>query len=119
MDPDRGGAGWVRSSDCLLGNARVGQRGKPSIAGPDAAVGELDHILLMYGAGMSDSQLHAYSNLPLLLAGGSIKGGRHVKYSLDTPLANLHLTILDRLGVPVDTIGDSTHPLERDALFGI
>ena len=86
---------------------------------PDGDGSLLDHLLLMYGAGMSDSQLHAYSNLPLLLAGGGVKGGRHVKYPADTPLANLHLTVLDRLGVPVESIGDSTQPLDGETLFGV
>jgi Protein of unknown function (DUF1552) len=82
-------------------------------ATPDGDASLLDHMILMYGAGMSDSQLHAHSNLPVMLVGGSgqLKGGRHIKYPTDTPLANLHLTLLDRLGVPIDSIGDSTTPL--------
>ncbi len=66
----------------------------------------------MYGAGIADSNLHAPNGLPLLLVGGgsgTLKGGRHLKYPLDTPQANLHLTLLDTLGVStVERIGDST-----------
>ena len=86
---------------------------------PDGGGSLLDHTLLMYGAGMSDSQLHAYSSLPLLLVGGDVKGGRHLKLAADTPLANLHLTLLDKLGVRIDTIGDSTGPIDIDMLSGV
>jgi hypothetical protein len=88
-------------------------------ATPDGDGSLLDHLILMYGAGMSDSQLHAYSSLPLLLVGGNVKGGRHLKFATDTPLANLHLTLLDRLGVRIDTIGDSTGALDLDMLSGV
>jgi hypothetical protein len=81
---------------------------------PDGDGSLLDHLILMYGAGMSDSQLHAYSSLPLLLVGGNVTGGRHLKFATDTPLANLHLTLLEKLGVPIDAIGDSTGPLDID-----
>ena len=64
---------------------------------------------------MADSNAHASDNLPILLAGGAAgTGGRHVRYSRDTPLANLHLTLLDRLGVPVDSLGHATGPLPLD-----
>ena len=71
------------------------------------------HVLL-YGAGMTDSNAHSPDNLPILLVGGAagqIKGGRHLRYSEGTPLANLHLTLLDKLGVPVEKIGNSVAPL--------
>jgi len=61
-------------------------------------------------------------NLPILVAGGgagTVKGGRHLKYEEPTPLANLHLTLLDRLGVHLDRIGDSTGRLDDKALAGI
>jgi hypothetical protein len=77
----------------------------------------LDHIIIMYGAGMADSNQHAPSGLPVLLVGGGagqLKGGRHLKYELDTPVANLHLTVLDMLGARgVESIGDSNGRLER------
>jgi hypothetical protein len=75
----------------------------------------LDHSMLLYGAGISDSNIHMHDNLPLVLvggAGGSIKGGRHVRYPKDTPVTNLFLNMLDKLGVPADSIGDSTGRLE-------
>ena len=66
---------------------------------------------------MADSNLHATTDLPLVLAGGAtgaLKGGRHIKYASATPLANLHLTMLDMFGVPtVDRLGDSTGRLEH------
>ena len=75
----------------------------------------LDHSMLLYGAGISDSNIHMHDNLPLVLvggAGGRIKGARHVRYPKDTPVTNLFLNMLDKLGVPVDRIGDSTGRLE-------
>ena len=73
----------------------------------------LDHVMIIYGAGMSDGNQHAPENLPILLAGGGreLKGGRHLRYPTHTPLANLHVTILDKLGVHVDRLGDSTGEL--------
>jgi hypothetical protein len=79
---------------------------------PDGDGTLLDHMLILYGAGMSNSNAHAPENLPLALLGGAsgaLKGGRHLKYSKDTPVSNLHLALLDKLGVPaVDHLGDST-----------
>ncbi len=72
--------------------------------------------MLMYGAGMSDSNIHSPYNLPVLLAGGGagqLAGGRHLVYPDRTPLANLHVSLLDKLGVDVDRIGDSTGALPR------
>ena len=64
---------------------------------------------------MADSNLHAPSGLPVLLAGGgagSLPSGRHIKYPIDTPLANLHLALLDKLGIGgVSNLGDSTGPI--------
>ena len=86
-------------------------------ATPDGDGSLLDHMLLIYGAGMADSNLHATTDLPLVIAGGaggSLKGGRHIKYTSATPLANLHLTLLDLYGVPtVERLGDSTGRLEH------
>jgi hypothetical protein len=77
----------------------------------------LDHTLLVYGAGMGDSNLHAPGNLPVLLAGGAagrLRTGRHVRHEAGTPLANLHLSLLDMFGVPtVERMGDSTGRLEH------
>ena len=82
-------------------------------ATPDGDGSLLDHFILMYGAGMSDSNSHSPYNLPILLLGGGagqLHGGRHVAYADRdrTPLANLHISLLDKLGTPVERIGDST-----------
>ena len=79
----------------------------------------LDHSLIMYGGGMGDGNLHRHSDLPCLLAGslgGRIKTGRHLAYPRDTPMANLLLTVLDKAGVRIDKMGDSTGPLQPDYL---
>jgi hypothetical protein len=71
----------------------------------------LDHSLFLYGAGMGDPDKHTPLELPCLLAGGAhgqLKGGRHVKYPDNTPLMNLLLTMLAKVDVQVDTLGDST-----------
>ena len=74
----------------------------------------LDHVTLLYGSGMSDGNAHATADLPLVLMGGGVgKGGRHLRYPGDTPLPNLHLTLLDTLGVPIEHLGDSTGRLEH------
>ena len=85
-------------------------------ATPDGDGTLLDHVTIVYGAGMSDSNAHDPLNLPVLLAGGGtglIAGGRHVKYPSGTPLANLNLTIMDMFGVRVDNVGDSTGKIEQ------
>ena len=87
---------------------------------PDGDASLLDRVTIIYGAGMADSNLHAPQNLPLLLAGGGTgtsKGGRHLRYAAGTPLANLHLTLLDSFGVStVERLGDSTGRLEHLSL---
>ena len=83
---------------------------------PDGDGSLLDHAMILYGAGMSDSNAHSPYNLPVLLAGGGagqLRGGRHLVYPSGTPLANLHVSLLDKLGVDVDRIGDSTGALPR------
>ena len=76
----------------------------------------LDHSMILYGAGLSDANLHLYSDLSLLLVAGGvagIKGGQHVRYPNRTPMANLLLTMLDKADVPyVEKVGDSTGRLE-------
>jgi hypothetical protein len=71
----------------------------------------LDHTIYMYGSGMGNSSLHDHENLPMLVAGGAgtgLQGGRHIRYEKGTALANLHLTLLNRVGVPMDSFMDST-----------
>ena len=75
----------------------------------------LDQSLILYGGGMGDGNLHRHSNLPCLMAGklgGQFETGRHLAYPLDTPMSNLLLTILNKAGVQIEKIGDSTSPLE-------
>jgi hypothetical protein len=76
----------------------------------------LDHSMILYGAALSDANLHLYTDLPLLLVAGGvggIKGGQHVRYPKRTPLTNLLLTMLDKANVPHGgRLGDSTKPLE-------
>src|SRR5919197_1157040 len=70
-----------------------------------------DHTLFLYGTGISDSNTHFHDDLPIALVGGKatgIRGGRFIRYAKGTPLSNLHLTILDMLGVPCEKLGDST-----------
>jgi hypothetical protein len=89
---------------------------------PDGDGSLLDHAVLIYGTGMGDCNAHDPKNIPLLLAGGGsgqLKGGRHLRYPKETPLANLHLTLLDKLGVHMDRIGDSTGRLDDRALAGL
>jgi hypothetical protein len=83
-------------------------------ATPDGDGSLLDHMTLIYGAGIADCNTHATSNIPVVLAGGGAgtrTGGRHIHYP-DLPLANLHLTLLDKFGVQWDRMGDSTGRLD-------
>lgn len=77
----------------------------------------LDHSLIMYGSSLSVPTSHSQRNLPILVAGGAagrVAGGRHVRYPGDeTPLTNLYLTMLDKVGVPTEKLGDSTGKLNR------
>jgi len=78
----------------------------------------LDNSLYMYGSGMGNPNIHDHLNLPIIVAGGGggkVRGGRHIKYAEPTPLANLHLTMLDRVGVRLDSFADSTGKI--DTLF--
>jgi uncharacterized protein DUF1552 len=89
---------------------------------PDGDGSLLDHVMLVYGTGMGECNAHDPRNIPVLLAGGGsgqLKGGRHIKYPKETPLANLHLTLLDKLGVHRDRIGDSTGRVDDRALADI
>ena len=89
---------------------------------PDGDGSLLDHTIMMYGTGMGDCNAHDPRSIPLVLAGGrsaELKGGRHIRYPKETPLANLHLTLLDKLGIRLDRMGDSTGRLDDRALAGI
>ena len=66
---------------------------------------------------MADSNSHASRDLPILLAGGTAgSGGRHIRYHEDTPLANLHLSLLDKMGIPIESLGHATGALPVDPL---
>jgi hypothetical protein len=76
----------------------------------------LDHSVILYGSGMGDPNVHDHVNLPILVAGGGagrVKGGRHIKYVEPTPLANLHLTLLEKVGVRLDAFADSKGKVEE------
>jgi hypothetical protein len=78
---------------------------------PDGDGSLLDHSVILFGSNMSNSNLHNHFPLPNLLAGGAcgrIKGGRHLRHPDHTPMSNLLLTMLDRVGVHDDHLGDST-----------
>lgn len=86
----------------FLGKLRAAQDGDGSL---------LDHSMVVYGASLSDSNAHTHEDLPTLLAGGgggALRGGRHLRYPDGTPMTNLFLTLLDRLGVHRERVGDST-----------
>jgi Protein of unknown function (DUF1552) len=90
-------------------------------ATPDGDGSLLDHMTILYGAGISNSNKHAGDNLPILLAGGgagTLKGGRHIKVADKTSMANLLVTILDKMGAPVDHVGASTGKLSIDPVSG-
>ncbi len=79
-------------------------------ATPDGDGSLLDHSMYLYGSGMGNPNAHDHTNLPIIVAGGGagrMKGGRHVRYAESTPLANLHLTLLEKAGVRMDSFADS------------
>jgi hypothetical protein len=83
---------------------------------PDGEGSLLDHSMIVYGSGLSDGNQHTHENLPVLLAGrgdGSLKPGRHIVYPPGTPITNLYLTLLDRVGVHPEKLGDSTGKVEH------
>ncbi|MDG2168201.1 MAG: DUF1552 domain-containing protein, partial [Opitutales bacterium] len=76
----------------------------------------LDNSLILYGSGIGNPNVHDHTNLPIILAGGAsggMKGNRHIRYDKVTPLANLHLSLLDKVGVRLDSFGDSTGKLDE------
>jgi hypothetical protein len=81
---------------------------------PDGDCSVLDHTLMLYGSNMSNSNTHNHFPLPNLMVGGASgqhRGGRHLKYPDHTPMTNLLVTMLEKVGIPQDTLGDSTGPL--------
>ena len=71
--------------------------------------------MILYGSGMSNSNVHAHDQLPILIAGGAagkLKGDRHIKVKNDTPLSNLLISMMDKAGVRTDHFGDNTGRIE-------
>ena len=88
-------------------------------ATPDGDGSLLDHLTILYGAGISNSTRHSGDNLPLLVMGGgagTLEGGRHLAYANKPTMANLLVTLMDKMDVPVDKIGGSTGKLPLDTL---
>jgi hypothetical protein len=76
----------------------------------------LDHMMCLYGSGMGNPDVHDHVNLPILVAGGAAgrhKGGRHIRYAEPAPLANLHLTLLGKAGVQMESFADSQGPIKE------
>ena len=76
----------------------------------------LDNVVLLYGSGIGNPNVHNHTNLPIIVAGGAaggMKGNRHLRYDKPTPLANLHLTLLDKVGVRLDKFGDSNGKIDN------
>ena len=91
-------------------------------ATPDGDGTLLDHVTILYGSGISNSTRHSGDNLPLLVVGGgsgTLKGGRHLAYSDKPTMANLLVTLMDKMGTPVEKIGGSTGKLPLDTLSGV
>lgn len=83
---------------------------------PEGEGSLLDNTLLLYGSGIGNPNIHDHTNLPTLVAGGAAtghKGGRYLRYDKPTPLANLHLSLLDKVGVRLDSFADSTGKLNE------
>src|SRR5262249_16532766 len=91
-------------------------------ATPDGDGSLLDHMTILYGSGISNSQRHAPDNLPIMLVGGgagTLKGGRHIVYKEKPSMANLLVTLMGKMGVPVEKVGGSNGKLQLDTLSAI
>src|SRR3989454_2376301 len=91
-------------------------------ATPDGDGSLLDHMTILYGSGISNSTRHSGENLPIMLVGGAsgrLKGGRHLKYSGRPSMANLLVTLMDKMDYPVEKVGGSTGKLPLDTLSGV
>src|SRR5207244_5664314 len=94
----------------------------PPRATPDGEGALLDHTTSLYGSGISNSTRHSGDNLPILVMGGgagTLKGGRHLAYTDKPTMANLLVTLMDKMAVPVERIGGSTGKLPLDTLSGV
>jgi hypothetical protein len=82
----------------------------------------LDQSMILQGSGLSNSDQHSHIDLPLVLIGGGagkLKGGRHLKFAKDTPMNNLHMALLDKVGVPVENFGDASGRIQLEPLTGV
>ena len=82
----------------------------------------LDHSMILQGGGLSNSDQHSHIDLPLVLVGGGagqLKGGRHLRFPKDTPMNNLHMSLLEKVGVPLEKFGDSTGSMKLEPLTGV
>jgi hypothetical protein len=89
---------------------------------PDGDGSLLDHMTILYGSGISNSQRHAGDNLPIMLVGGgagTLKGGRHIVYKEKPSMANLLVTLMDKMGVPVEKVGGSNGKLPLETVSSI
>jgi hypothetical protein len=89
---------------------------------PDGDGNLLDHSMIMQGGGLSNSDQHSHIDLPLVVVGGGagqLKGGRHLRFPKDTPMNNLHMALLQKVGVPVEKFGDSTGRVNLEPLAGV
>jgi hypothetical protein len=89
---------------------------------PDGDGTMLDHSMILQGSGLSNSDQHSHIDLPLVLVGGGagrLEGGRHLRFKKDTPMNNLHMAILDKVGVDVGKFGDSTGTIALELLSGV
>ena len=89
---------------------------------PDGDGTLLDHSMILQGSGLSNSDQHSHIDLPLVLVGGAagrLKGGRHLRFPKDTPMNNLHLAMLEKVGVDVEKLGDSSGRIELEPLAGV
>ena len=84
-------------------------------ATPDGDGTLLDHSMIVYGSGLSDGNRHTHDDLPVLIVGrgGDFRLGNHAVYPKETPMTNLYLTLLDRVGVQAEKVGDSTGQIEH------
>jgi len=88
---------------------------------PDGDGSLLDHSMLVYGSGLEDGNRHEHTNLPVMIMGGAcgtIRTGRHLALAARTPINNLYISMLDRMGVPGESLGDSTGPVRELSEIG-
>ena len=104
----------ARRSILVSGERGLGVRATP-VALAQILTTLLENSLYLYGSGMGNPNIHNHVDLPIVVAGGAagkVKGGRHIKYAEPAPLANLHITMLDAVGVRIDSFQDSTGKIE-------